>query len=407
MRDVWIRPKPISITLSLLFCLPAVLVLPSVGAAWNYQVRYTVPDDNEIDEYRIYLELGSSGYQFHTQTQGPLAPYELHTYDLVGLPDDQDLSIVMTSCRYYDGILIESVHSNELFFAAAPTCVDSDCDDGNPCTLDYCFNDSCTYDAPAMNGQFCDDGNPGNDPDTCGYGICTGTPVPTFGVTALSGISNGATVSGGLHIEALVSGGTESVRFYLDGGEYRVESSPPYAFNGDAGPGAVYPWNTEDLANGLHTITAIGYDQDGAAGQAGTSVTVSFDVQNTPPECTTDADCGDGDACNGNEWCNVAVGACLPGTGLSCADPGQCQVASCDAAFGCLAQNVTNGTSCDDGDPATQSDACTDGTCAGTPTECTPKKLCRDGDLCKNDNSCKNGREPTRGNQKGGRGKEK
>jgi hypothetical protein len=395
MRDTRICSKSASLKLTALFYLLGLLVLPSTATAWDYQLQYTVPADGEVDEYRVYLELGLSGYQFYTQVQGPLAPYVIHTYNLVGLPDDQDVSIVMTSCRFDDGLPVESINSNELFFPVDPSCVDGDCDDGNPCTLDYCLNDACTYDAAAMDGQFCDDGDAGNDPDSCSDGICTGTPVTIFGVTALSGISDGATVSGELYIEALVSAGTESVRFYLDGAEFRVESAPPYGFNSDNGPGALIPWDTASVANGLHSITATGHDQDGGAGQVGTSVSVSFNVQNTTPDCVDDADCTDGDLCNGDEWCNPGVGACLLGTALTCLDPGPCQTASCDATLGCAVYALANGTSCEDGDPATHTDVCTNGSCAGTPTDCSSKK--------QNANSCKN----TRGNQKGGRGRGK
>jgi hypothetical protein len=304
MQEAQASSRARSIALSLLSCLLALLALPSAAGAWDYQLRYTVPDDGGVDEYRVYLEAGASGYQLYTEIQGPLIPDEVHAYDLIGLPDDQDVAIVMTSCRYDDGVPVESGHSNELFFPAEPVCVDSSCDDGNPCTLDYCFEGACMYDGLPMDAEPCDDGDPATSGDICGEGTCSGTPVP-------------------------------------------------------------------------------------------------------PPECTVDIDCVDSDPCNGDEWCNTDVGACLPGTALSCPDPGQCQVASCDPAFGCVVDAVANGTACDDGDPATSGDVCSEGACAGTSSDSTSEEPCSDGSRWRNPNSCKNGKDDTKTNQRGGRGRNK
>ncbi|MCH9685206.1 MAG: hypothetical protein K0V04_27470, partial [Deltaproteobacteria bacterium] len=50
--------------------------------------------------------------------------------------------------------------------------------------------------------------------------------------------------------------------------------------------------------------------------------------------CSTDADCGDGDACNGDERCED--NACLPAAQpLSCDDDDVCTADACDAATGC------------------------------------------------------------------------
>jgi hypothetical protein len=44
--------------------------------------------------------------------------------------------------------------------------------------------------------------------------------------------------------------------------------------------------------------------------------------------------CGDGDVCNGEEFCDGA-GACAAGTPLDCADESPCSQDSCDALLGC------------------------------------------------------------------------
>lgn len=70
-----------------------------------------------------------------------------------------------------------------------------------------------------------------------------------------------------------------SVKFFLDGSEIRVESTTPYAVAGDA-DGDYAPWN---VAPGSHTLSAIPYAGAHATGEAGTAVEVSFTVTGTPP----------------------------------------------------------------------------------------------------------------------------
>ena len=49
--------------------------------------------------------------------------------------------------------------------------------------------------------------------------------------------------------------------------------------------------------------------------------------------CTTNADCADGNACNGSEVCQAGV--CLPGTSITCADGDACTIDGCDPVSGC------------------------------------------------------------------------
>ena len=122
--------------------------------------------------------------------------------------------------------------------------------------------------------------------------------------------------------------------------------------------------------------------------------------------------CDDGDACTDNDSC--ASGVCS-GTRKTCntppgfcyADTGSCSGGSCSYPF-------ANGKSCDDNDPCTTSDACQNGSCAGTPKACnTPPnscyvaagtcsggscsyaydngKSCSDGDACTVGDACMNG----------------
>ena len=60
--------------------------------------------------------------------------------------------------------------------------------------------------------------------------------------------------------------------------------------------------------------------------------------------CSTDADCDDGDACNGAETC--VSGSCQAGTAVDCDDADACTTDSCDTSTGC----VNTEPACQDGD---------------------------------------------------------
>jgi von Willebrand factor type D domain/Lamin Tail Domain len=54
-----------------------------------------------------------------------------------------------------------------------------------------------------------------------------------------------------------------------------------------------------------------------------------------PIACEGDAECGDGNVCNGVETCSPATHTCLPGSLLDCDDQNACTADSCDPALGC------------------------------------------------------------------------
>jgi len=97
------------------------------------------------------------------------------------------------------------------------------------------------------------------------------------------------------------------------------------------------------------------------------------------PECTSDADCDDGDPCTADR-CDVTAGLCEHRRGL-CAD--RC-VADAD---------------CDDGNPCTADRCGAGGSCAReeipgcAPRPCSSAQQCDDGDPCTRD-ACLRGRMP-------------
>src|SRR5690606_18707394 len=98
-----------------------------------------------------------------------------------------------------------------------------------------------------------------------------------------------------------------------------------------------------------------------------------------PSGCTVDADCDDNNACNGTETCGADFQCALgtaPGTGSACGEPGQvCLGTSCITP-----QCLTNGD-CDDENACTGTETCganfqcqagvplSDGAACGAPGE--------------------------------------
>jgi len=103
--------------------------------------------------------------------------------------------------------------------------------------------------------------------------------------------------------------------------------------------------------------------------------------------CASDADCNDGDKCNGEETCQGGV--CVIGLPLECDDQNPC-TRDCDATRGCVNEPVADGTACNDGNACTTGDSCQNGTCtAGPPV--LDGSSCNDGDTCTVGETCQAG----------------
>jgi hypothetical protein len=148
---------------------------------------------------------------------------------------------------------------------------------------------------------------------------------------------------------------------------------------------------------------------------------VSGQCRGVPPECLSDAECSDGNSCNGEERCQdfgcissaplpngtacddrdssttrdqcqngVCKGmlepdpepACNPST---CDDGNVCTVDGCDGSS-CRSAAVANGTLCDDGNASTTRDQCQHGVCKGMlepdPKPACNPSTCDDGNVC-------------------------
>ncbi len=90
--------------------------------------------------------------------------------------------------------------------------------------------------------------------------------------------------------------------------------------------------------------------------------------------------CDDGKVCTASDACTGTM-ECT-GSPKDCADSDPCTDDGCEEGEGCYHDPAAKGTACDDGNPDTVDDACSDGVCTGMAKECA-----KDGD-CDDQNAC-------------------
>ena len=215
--------------------------------------------------------------------------------------------------------------------------VGQQCDDGNSCTSDSCQQDGSCLNAPA-DGD-CDDGNACTDGDACVAGECVG----------------GAPLD-------------------CDDGNLCTSESCSVA------TGCVYTMNDNPCDDGDLCTT-----QDAChLGQCASGGELNCDDGNlcTDDSCSPEAGCqftpntepcDDGSDCTLEDACSG--GWCISGDFLDCDDGKLCTDDSCDPDQGCV--NVDNDALCNDGDECTVGDICQLGVCvAGEPANCNDENQC-------------------------------
>jgi len=86
------------------------------------------------------------------------------------------------------------------------------------------------------------------------------------------------------------------------------------------------------------------------------------------------AACDDGDPCTLTDTC--ALGKCVGGQVDDCNDENPCTADSCKPLVGCQSEPLT-GDQCDDNDPCTMADQCSNGVCTGGgATKCNDDEVC-------------------------------
>jgi subtilisin-like proprotein convertase family protein len=307
-----------------------------------------------------------------------------------------------------------------------------DCSDGNPCTVDNCTpsDGSCFYtttncdDGNGCTEDFCDPatgcGHADHCVEFCNTGAITlndGTAPPTVaspypssinvslppapGVVSVANIKlNGLTHTFPDDLDTLLAGPTGASVVVLSdaggGGDVTnvnlVLTDGAAAVVPDGGPivsGTFRPSNFEATVDAFPAPapapprgTALsafnGLNPNGNwnlffvddanidAGTLGGGWCINLLVS-----CSTDAECGDGDACTSD--------ACVQGqcqnTGISCDDGNGCTDDSCDSASGCV--NTDNSNPCEDGNACTTGDTCGGGSCQpGGPASCDDSNAC-------------------------------
>jgi len=228
------------------------------------------------------------------------------------------------------------------------------CEDGDPCTRDYCeaaagcvhAEDRCPADCAGLpDGTRCRDGSVCTRGDTCVAGTC----VPG----AAGSCDDGDAC-------------TRDTCDPLYGCVYREEA-------------VAFPC-VPDCNGGVADYTRCPGDDDICTIDA---CLPSVDLIGDPHRCIVgllglERPCVDADVCNGQEFCSPLLG-CEPGPPPVCDDGELCNGSeSCDPALGCRPGSFElDGTACDDRKECTSGDACAGGACVGTPL---PPAACDDGD---------------------------
>lgn len=214
------------------------------------------------------------------------------------------------------------------------------CDDGNPCTKDFCLKDIGCVHEPAE-GE-CDDGNPCTTKDRCVDGVCRGQQVDCN-----------------------------------DGNPCTTDVCVPPV-------GCIYIANSNSCDD-QDACTVGDYCQDkvcvgGAPRDCDDHNTCTKDSCDKTIGCIhtswpDEMPCDDGNACTENDKC--VKGKCV-GVGLQCDDGNPCTDDRCNATIGCY--YVANSNPCDDGNACTLDDRCVNKQCVGQVMI-----VCDDGNPCTQD----------------------
>ncbi len=247
------------------------------------------------------------------------------------------------------------------------TC-DAQCDDGNTCTEDECCEGSCQNNSlPA--GSSCDDGVPCTENDVCGPtgGGCSGTLLDCSHLDNDCNVGGCNLITGACEATPTNEGGPCDDGLFCTVGDYcaagTCAANPRTCDDGDP--------CTDDFC--LHDVECMNDPIEGC--------------------CESDAECDDGVFCNGQEWCNLTLLECQPGTppdGQPCDDGLFCTMGDSCAKGACAG----TARDCGDGDPCT-ADECDeeDGVCVNTSIEgcCSSDAECDDGVFCNGPEFCGTG----------------
>jgi len=308
-------------------------------------LAFRPPADVRVVGFHVYLASSPRGYVDYRDDINHLPatdPNGVAHWTLAGIEQFSDTYV---SLKSYDANGAESGFSNEVVFAAQSVCAATGCSDGNPCTQDSCTAAGCVFDPAPRAGSACDDGNAMTFGDVCqAGGVCAGTlgqcnadadcPAPADACAGRQACVAHTCVAGGSPL------GDETP--CNDG-----SANTPY----------------DVCRAGVCRGCACGADAQCSDGDAcnGTEHCVANACVAGPPMT-----CDDGNACNGLETCQSS--ACRAGTPPACpTDQGPCFAGYCDASAGCGVQIYPDGTACQTSSSGTAG-TCSAGVCT-VPTE--------------------------------------
>ena len=255
-----------------------------------------------------------------------------------------------------------------------------DCAEGNPCVIGICSEETGCQTEPVGNGAACetegggfgeclggvctsvcenegecDDSNPCTD-DACDETDgCTHSPKEDTSACTHSGGRSGQ-CENGVCLAADCVGNSDC-----------DDLNPCTVDSCDAGDCLNTP--DDDLCNDGNECTADTCDAiDGCS--------------NGP---ISDAPCDYDDPCVVESGC--MYGRCLPLTRKNCEVADPCIAGSCNATSGECVYDQLSGVLCNDGDPCTHDDICSDGLCAGTAYDCDDGNTCTE-DICLQEGGC-------------------
>ncbi len=212
--------------------------------------------------------------------------------------------------------------------------------DGNVCTNDVCSGGTCTH---PPNTAPCSDGNLCTQTDTCSNGVCVGSnPIV-------------CTASDQCHLAGTCAPATG------------ICSNPAKANGSTCNDGNACTRTDSCQAGtctGANPVVCTASDQ---CHVAGTCAPATGACSN--PTKADGSTCSDGNACTRTDTCQS--GTCSGGNPVVCTPLDQCHAAgTCSTTTGACSTPVLTGVACNDGNPCTRSDVCTNGTCGGDPHVC-------------------------------------
>ncbi len=247
------------------------------------------------------------------------------------------------------------------------------CEDGDPCTLDLCWDVSCQHIAiVACAGPLA----PCDALHACAAGVCDPVRNACVPCVTASDCGAGHACLQNACMPAIPCKSDVACKGYGQVCNKDAGVCADCVVDGDCGKG------NQCIGSKCQAATPCGSSKDCPAVcnlQAGLCV-----------DCMDAIDCGAGQACSNNHACvpatckettcaGTAAFACAGGgwsysAGGECDDGNNCTTDSCINISGC--KKVLNTLACDDGNACTVGDACASGLCTGAAMDCNDKNAC-------------------------------